>query len=754
MKKFERVFGGCCSGRVSVWAVSAILLGACAAVFLPGLLRLDVEDDISASLLSREAPEVAVYEQYLERFPADYGGMVVAVGPTWTAGARERLSALARDLEALETVSHVVSLPTAEYVVGDADMVSVDDFFEVAPEDAASLRACALEYAPYRGLLVDEGGEAQAFYITAKKGVDAIEFSDAVEGLLIDHRPLFDEVSIELIQSGGMYVSRELSRLTARSVYLLGVAVAIMFVVTWLVTGSARAGLLTGVVGVFSVYFTFAFMGYAGVRQTPLTGLVVNMLVPLGAAYVVHAAGYLRHPGAALHRAIPRHVVKPFVFATLTTMVGFGSTAISNVEDIQHLGLVGAYGILVCLLLTLFVAFPLLRRDPVQGEAEPETVPWVLRVPFTAPGRLAVVAASCVLVGLAWIGLGRLSVNYAPVDYLREGNPARTDFERVGERFGRYSIPMVVTAANPGDALDPELWEKVHGFVGEVEERYPGVKAAWMYDQLAVMSRAFTADEAAPLAFPDSRELMAQFLLFFDQQDVERYVDWERQSLSVVFLVPFRSSASYRELKEAVGAFAQLEGVSAALTGRVSGLFEVADQIAKENLQSLAMGLGAVFVVFLVLLRHVVTATIAVFVNALSVVACLSTMGLLGVHLDIGSSVVAAVALGLVIDDTGHMLIRYRAHKLAGKLPREAAWSMLSEFWRPVLGTTFVICVGFSVMNFAEMIPFQTFSRLLSATMVFAVFADLVIMPALLMTFDRAESPRVAALREAREGGY
>ena len=116
-------------------------------------------------------------------------------------------------------------------------------------------------------------------------------------------------------------------------------------------------------------------------------------------------------------------------------------------------------------------------------------------------------------------------------------------------------------------------------------------------------------------------------------------------------------------------------------------------------------------------------------------------MGLLKIDLDIGSSIVAAIALGLVVDDTGHMLVRYRAHRLNGLSPHDAAYQMLCELWRPVAVTTLVICIGFSVMNFADMIPFHTFSRLLSATMLYALVTDLLLLPALLVQFDRSNPP-------------
>jgi predicted RND superfamily exporter protein len=132
-------------------------------------------------------------------------------------------------------------------------------------------------------------------------------------------------------------------------------------------------------------------------------------------------------------------------------------------------------------------------------------------------------------------------------------------------------------------------------------------------------------------------------------------------------------------------------------------------------------------------------------VNTLPVVACVGFMGLAGINLDLGSSIVMAVALGLVVDDTGHLIMRYKKYRQSGSDPREAIDLTLRAHWSPVITATLVICIGFSVLNFAPLVPFHSFSRTLSATMAFAVLGDLVLMPPLLIHFDRSKPRRVKA---------
>ena len=92
--------------------------------------------------------------------------------------------------------------------------------------------------------------------------------------------------------------------------------------------------------------------------------------------------------------------------------------------------------------------------------------------------------------------------------------------------FGRYTVPFVVFAAEEGGGLDPNIWLKLEEFVIDLKEATPGLKAAWLYDQLSETSRAFTAQRDAPLEFPDSSVLMSQFLMLFEDKDIRPYLDW------------------------------------------------------------------------------------------------------------------------------------------------------------------------------------------------------------------------------------
>jgi hypothetical protein len=297
----------------------------------------------------------------------------------------------------------------------------------------------------------------------------------------------------------------------------------------------------------------------------------------------------------------------------------------------------------------------------------------------------------------------------------------------------------MISGDAPDAALEPDLWRQIRSVSLDMERKYRGLKASWLYDQVSELSMAFTADEPDPVPFPDSKELIAQYLLLLDPREVEPYLDWDRATMMVVFRVPWRTLAGFRPFEKDVLEFARREGLDASVTGKVAAFFKTIDRMAVENVQSLGIGLALVLLLLWSLTRAPVTAVIATFVNAVPVLGSLAFLGFMQIDLDLGSSVVSAIALGIVVDDTGHLIARYERHRRAGRAPESAARLMLIELWKPVLTTSVAIVIGFSVMNLAELAPFHTFSRTLSTAVICAVFGDLVLLPALLVHFDRRD---------------
>jgi predicted RND superfamily exporter protein len=108
-------------------------------------------------------------------------------------------------------------------------------------------------------------------------------------------------------------------------------------------------------------------------------------------------------------------------------------------------------------------------------------------------------------------------------------------------------------------------------------------------------------------------------------------------------------------------------------------------------------------------------------------------MGLLDIPLNIATAPVAAIALGIAIDDTIHFLVRFKREFNRGRNYSKAIENTLRSVGKPILVTTIVLTAGFCIFLFSNFQPTQNLGVLISFAVVSAVFADLIVLPVLLL---------------------
>ena len=130
-------------------------------------------------------------------------------------------------------------------------------------------------------------------------------------------------------------------------------------------------------------------------------------------------------------------------------------------------------------------------------------------------------------------------------------------------------------------------------------------------------------------------------------------------------------------------------------------------------------------------------AIISIPANLLPVLVTLGVMGFVGIRLDVATVTIAAIVLGLVVDDTTQFLYRFRAVKETGADVVSAVRTAVQTVGRPMMITTIVLACGFTVLGLATIKSVAYFGVLLAVALVSALLADLLVIPALLVVLAR-----------------
>jgi len=514
-----------------------------------------------------------------------------------------------------------------------------------------------------------------------------------------------------------------------------------------------------------------------------ITTALPPVLIAVGVAYGVHVlaaywgelrAGHDR--SRAVRRAVAR-VAWPLVLSALTTAAGFASIAASPIRTLQEFGAFSMVGVLFSMVLALTlvpICLDLLpaeqwerwrkrrRRWPIDR--------WLRRIgAFSRRERLAVVGMALLILALSAGGIARLVADTDYLAYL----PERTPIRQAAELFNRHlagatTFTVVFEGSRPGRFRQPDAL----GFLADLQHRLaadPAVDTSTsLADFVAVMNRALHDDDPAFEQVPKSETEIGQLLLLFSLgEDAEGvlapYINYDASIARLTYRSHLTSSRAQVALAERIEQYCehhQPSGIHARQTG--SAYYLAASSMGIVRSQARSLGITAVVIaVLMIALFRSARATLLILVpNVLPIAMVFGLMGWWGIPLSTGTAIIAAISLGIAVDDTLHLVLRYR-QELAPRLDptapvrvrraaQEAAMATtLIETGRPIFYTTLTLVVGFSVLAASSFVPIRMLGVLTATTMVFCLFGDLLLLPALLTLVPVAPG-RARARAEAR----
>jgi predicted RND superfamily exporter protein len=402
-------------------------------------------------------------------------------------------------------------------------------------------------------------------------------------------------------------------------------------------------------------------------------------------------------------------IAVPCLHTAVTTAAGFAALATSRIALIRDFGLLAAVGILLAWAISLATITALASLADLRSPAsdrEPRIAGALAAFARTLPRRRpAIIAGFALAVAILGLGITRVRADTLTIGILPEGSRIRLDSDWVERRLGSYT-PLEFVVRTPGATPDPAFAARLAAWREEVA-RIPGVE------------RTFTAADLGMLGFGMLRAYLAD----------------GGAELRVTAFVPMTTSRTFTTLAE-LG-----EGAGAAIFGdstvvRASGYLPLYSRITDYVVQSTLWGMGSAFLLvfgFLWLLaRDWRTVLAAIPSNVVPIILVFGVMGWAGIPLDIATATVGAIVLGIVVDDTIHVLHRYRQARLAGAGVAAASETTVREAGPSIVLTSVVVGAGFAVMIAASTTGIAYFGLVATLAVVGALIADLVLLPVLL----------------------
>lgn len=724
--------------------MAALLLAITAPLVVWGSQK-GIRSMFNAPLLwvDRDAPARKDFNQFLELFGAHE--MIVVTWPGCTINDPKLVAAA----DALRAVRQQRADDGKAELFNQ--VLSGKSVLEALMEPPIDLsRKAALKR--LEGVLVGHDGETSCLVVelTDAGGIGRRETIPLIKDTVAE---VVEIPSDQLILSGPATDGLAIDNESIRSIEAYSIpSTIISLMLCWFCLRSVWLTIPILLVGIWGQGFMLASVYFSSSTMNAILIVLPALIFMLTVSAGVHLANYfLEEVKDGPNPDAPRRALEkakgPCILAALTTVIGLVSLAVSEVQPIRQFGLLGAFGLVVCVFF-LFWLIPgvlafRLRRNP-EAFAPSATSSlytslwsfnhlshWIYK--FGLPVRIACIG---LMIGCGW-GLFHLRTTVDVVSLLDEEDRAVRDFQWIQEKISPLVPIEVVVHFDQNSDLD--LLQRLI-VLQAVQKRFSEV------DGVDGEMSALTFLPELPLRTGIGGQVRRSVFLkqvadsrqsFIDGNYLADTADGEAWRISA--RIPGKEDFNYgnflgdlQSQLAPVVAKVESRGVTVTSTGVLTLVYQIQEALLDDLFKSFLTALVLVAITMMITLRSFMSGLLAMLPNIFPTMVLFGALGWGNSPIDIGSVMTASVALGIAVDGTFHFL-KWFVYSVQQGNSQETAIRTAYQHCGPALVQTTVICAcGLLVYSFSGFLPVRNFAWVLLMMLVTALVGDMILLPALL----------------------
>ena len=719
-----------------------------------GMLRLQVDTGID-SLIPADDPSRLVYQKVMGEFGTDNKTIIYIKDPNlWTPEKLARVEQLHSTIEKIDGINRVDSLFSLHTLHGEDGKIISRPLLLATPktkEEALDARERALANPLYQGNYFSKDGKVIAMIVSVKDTEGSNDFSRIIhkemEKQIEVHRAEFEHMA----QVGPPRINVELKQSLYEDFILLGplsviilMASILIFMRSWL---SAMVPLVTSLI---TIIWTFGMLGWLGVPLNILSAMIPSLIIVIGATEDTHMmAAFLRgldeKPGKdSRQKAISymaKHIGLPMILTVLTTTLGFASNLFSNIGLIQHFSFAATFAMLANGLITILV-MPLMlslfgphKNNNLVNRKETKRLPDRIMNVFRYsqdcfPNSTLVVTA--MLCSFFIFQATKLYVTNDPLSYFQSDRPLIQDAKRIHDDLAGIKIFFISLASNQANAFqNPKNIKKLDDIQHFMTKQGVYDRSISIADHLKFINQEFRGDTVRH-SLPESRQLVAQYLMFLHRGDLDSYVSHDYRRANIVVRHNITDSHTLNqyidELQEVIDNIAGPE-MKYFIVGENLMVNSAAESLMVAQVKALALLMTLIFLIMSIMFTSFKGGLIALVPAIIPIALMFGIMGFFDIPLNPGTAMVAVIAIGIAIDGTIHLLARYNELCRHTSDYTHAVNTAVNDEATPLIVSSIALAFGFGILIFSNFTIVAQFGALAAATMLFSIFGNLLITP-------------------------
>lgn len=723
-----------------------------------------------ANLLPDKHPENVQYNHFIKTFGEEGNMIVIALKNSdfFKQELFEKWVDLNQKIESFPEVDFILSTNNIQEPVKDESqkrfvLQPVLDYKSSNPSSISKFKKKLLEQLPfYRNIIYDHEGETIRTAIYLEKDiVNTAQRKDFIFNTFIPLIAFFEKEVAQDVKISGMPYIRTLN--AQNIVDEIGVFVVMAMLLTSLIFflffKSFRATFISMLVVIIGVMWAFGVLGLLGYEITILTALIPPLIIVIGVPNCIflinkYQQEVAKHGNKA--KSLQRVIMKignATLMTNLTTASGFATFILTDSKILKEFGIVASINIIAIFLLSLLIipiVYSFMNRPKKKHLKHLNHrylqffIRWLEHKVRYKRINVFVISILCLVFGI--IGIYQIKISGSIIEDMPKQSKFFEDIRFFDKEFdGVVPIEIMVNTQKKGGATRLSTLKKIdqlEQYIAEIPELSQPISSV---SGVKFIKQAYYNGNPKYYKLPTSQEntFIAPYLKNVKESKnlMKNYVDstaqYNRITTFMKDIKTERIEAIEQDLLKQVDKIFPPDRFQVKLTGKSLLYLKGTHYLIRNLILSLSLAVLLIALFMAYMFRSFKMIVISLIPNLLPLIITAGVMGYTGIPLKPSTILVFSIAFGISVDDTIHFLAKYRQELIANNWKiKTAVYNALKETTVSMFYTSIVLFFGFAVFMSSNFGGTVALGGLVSVTLLFAMLANLILLPSLLISLE------------------
>jgi predicted RND superfamily exporter protein len=689
----------------------------------------------------------------------------------------------ARDFKKLELIDDIISPLTAKDISGENDTLETYDLIEKDNEGRRILPSSREEFNGFRQKLERNPAFEEGIYARDGESGKITDFAIVIKFVnMLDQDPIVREVKeiisshdgLDITITGVPVVNISMHTYMQSDMFILTpIVLLVVIFVFYFNFRSVRGVILPFFTLGMAELWLFGLMGYLGYKITPLGISLPPLMIAVGSSYSIHILNQyyadfdmISKEGkmkGLLHSM--SHISLTVLLAGFTTFIAFITLTTSRIAAVREWGFLSAVGVVFAVVISSSLIPSCLKLMPhkipslLRGKDKvlKKTIVDRIVLLFTKGAIIhhrKVVAVVILLLGISLVGISKLEVETTFLSYFKDNDPVRKDGSFIGEKFGGgVGFNILIDSGEVDGVKSPQFLAMIEDLrewlVSDENDDLNIGRTDSFTDLIKTMHMAMNNDDSAMYKIPEAKGDIADYLEIYSGDDedsdgrfdeFEPFVDFDFKTLNLLTRMHGKrdlllGTAVTKHTVKSISDYMDNhlpDSYSYRMTGFPTMEIKLVNYVITGQLQSLLYSLIVVGIIVALLFNHLKVGPLALIPMSVAVIINFGIMGWFGVKLDMATSIIAAVTIGIGVDDTIHFLNTFRYNRARGCSVDETIARTSAVSGKAIVFTSLALILGHLVLVVSNFIPIILFGVLMAGTMIATTIGALLVLPSVI----------------------